>query len=49
MLGVVCALCGQGVLRFVDIFADLPLWADLLIVSVVSVAVSVGLLIWRRK
>ena len=38
MITIVSVLCSQGVLRFVDIFADLPLWADLLIVSVVSVA-----------
>ena len=42
---IISVLAGQGVLRFVEAFGDLPLWADMLIASVVTVCVSVALFV----
>lgn len=49
MITIVSLLCSQGVLRFVDAFANLPLWVDCTIAGVVTCVVSVALYRWRDK
>lgn len=49
MIILISVLASQGVLRFVDAFGDLPLWADMLIAGVASACVSLALYAGKKS
>ncbi len=46
---IISILASQGVLRFVEAFCDLKLWASCLIAAVSVILIQIGLLAWKEK